>query len=137
MGATHLDELDVTTLKIGGVSTTPSNSVAADQIQTASGDGAVTIPGSQRATVFITKGSAAALTIADPASGTDDGKEILVISITAYAHTLSNAAGSGFFPTGGASKDVGTFGAAAGNLLRFVAYQGKWWVTQNTGVTLG
>lgn len=85
--------------------------------------------------VVITKGSAAALTLADPTAGTDDGKRLTIISGTAFAHTVSNAAGSGF-NAGGAGSDVGTFGAAIGNGLALRAYGGKWLVERNTGVTL-
>jgi hypothetical protein len=103
-----------------------------EDIQVASADGAIQIrPG----TVFITKGSAAALTIANPTSGVHDGMRITIVSTTAFAHTVSNAAGAGF-NGGGAASDVGTFAAAAGNGMTLEAYQGKWYVSNNTGVTL-
>lgn len=100
--------------------------------QVASADGAVTI---KSGVVAITKGTAAALTIADPTSGTDDYKKLLVIATTAAAHTLSNAAGSGF-NGGGAASDVGTFGGAKGDNITLVAYGGVWYVDNNVNVTL-
>lgn len=100
-----------------------------------SGDGAIT-PGPGSMTYFITKGSAAAITIADPTATTHDGSRITVVATTAFAHTLSNAAGSGF-NAGGAATDVGTFGGAKGDNIVFVAYQGKWYVESKVNVTLG
>jgi hypothetical protein len=100
--------------------------------QVLSGDGAVTI---KEGVVVITKGSAAAVTIADPTATVDDFKELSVISATAFAHTLSNGAGSGF-NAGGAASDLGTFGGAKGDGIRLIAYQGKWYVQTKTNVTL-
>lgn len=97
----------------------------------ASADGAVTI---QNSMVFITKGTAAALTLADPAAG-NDGVMIWFVATTAAAHSISNAAGSGF-NAGGAGTDVCTFSAAIGNNLVVVAYGGKWLVVNNVGGTL-
>jgi hypothetical protein len=59
----------------------------------------------------------------------------VVVCTTAFAHTVSNAAGSGF-NAGGAASDVCTFTAAIGNNIELVAYQGKWYVTGNVGGTL-
>lgn len=99
--------------------------------QVASASGAVVI---KESTVVITKAGVAALTIADPAAA-DDGIEMTFISATAQAHTLSNAAGSGF-NAGGAGSDVGTFGGAIGDGITIVAYNTKWLVKDKTNVTL-
>lgn len=101
-------------------------------------DGAVT---QKSGTLFVTKAGVCAMTIADPTSGApeaggDDGKVLTVIATTANAHTLSNAAGSGF-NAGGAATDVGTFGGAKGDNIVVQAYQGKWYVVSKTNVTLG
>jgi hypothetical protein len=101
--------------------------------QIASADGAINL---KHGDVFITKGSAAALTLANPVAGTDDGKILRIVSTTAFAHTVSNAAGAGF-NGGGAASDVATFGAAKGNVLTVKAYQGVWYVTGSIGITLG
>jgi hypothetical protein len=98
-----------------------------------SADGAISL---KEGTAAITKGTAATLTIADPTAGDDDGKELTVISTTAAAHTLSNAAGSGF-NAAGASADVATFGGAIGDSITLFAYGGKWLVKSKTNVTLG
>jgi hypothetical protein len=104
----------------------------------AAADGAIT---QRTGTLYVTKGSAAALTIADPVSGPpsaggDDGCTLWIVSTTAFAHTVSNAAGSGF-NAGGAATDVATFGAAKGNNLCITAYGGKWYVGSQVGITLG
>jgi hypothetical protein len=103
-----------------------------------SADGAITIPLYSQV-LPITKGTAAALTIADPTSGTHDGVQLTFVSTTAAAHTVSNAAGSGFFSSGGSSKDVATFGGAIGDGFSIIAYGGKWYIDPRgvTNVTLG
>lgn len=121
---------------LSGVTLTGTTTVTGDvlpQSQVVSADGAITI---KDGVVVITKGSAAAVTLADPTATTDDGKILTVISATAYAHTLSNAAGSGF-NGGGSGSDVGTFGGAKGDGIVLMAYQGDWYVVSKTNVTLG
>ena len=95
--------------------------------------GAVTI---RNGIVFITKAGVAALTIADPTSGTHDGLVMRFQSTTAQAHTLDNSAGSGFNAGGGAT-DVGTWGGAKGDGMEITAYGGKWYVNYLRNVTLG
>lgn len=99
--------------------------------------GAITIPAYNK-DFFITKSSAgAAMTIADPTATTHDGVELKFIATTAQAHTLDNSAGSGFFSSGGSSKDVATFGGAIGDYIRIIAYQGKWYIAGSLNITLG
>lgn len=100
------------------------------RVTTALVDGAI---GIFSQTVYITKASAAALTLAAPTATTHDGVTIDIISTTAQAHTVTYTDG---FNGGGASTDVGTFATAIGNGLRIQAYQGKWYVLNNIGVTL-
>lgn len=101
----------------------------------AAADGALALPtqGGNK-TVLITKGSAAALTLAAPTT-VPDGTVLTVISTTAFAHTITQAAPG--FNGGGGGSDVATFGAAAGNSITVVAYNGVWYVQNLTGVTLG
>ena len=117
-------------LKIG----TADNSDFKQVFDVASADGAITIPTRGRKHVFITKASAAALTLAAPTATTHDGVEIVIVSTTAAAHTVTVST------TGmndlGTSAHVGTFGASKGNGLTLVAYQGDCYVTSNIGVTL-
>ena len=90
-------------------------------VQDASADGAITI---KSGAVIITKAGVCALTLADPVAGTDNGKQLNIYSTTAQAHTVTIAGG---LNGAGAGADVGTFTAAAGNWLRLVAYNGKWY----------
>lgn len=100
--------------------------------QVASADGAISI---KDGVVIITKASAAALTLANPTATVDDYKILRIISATAAAHTVSNAAGAGF-NAGGSGADVGTFGGAKGDNLVVMAYQGVWYVVSKVNVTL-
>ena len=98
-------------------------------------DGAISVP-TVNTTYFITKAGVAAMTLVDPTATTHDGLKLTFISATANAHTLSNAAGSGF-NAGGSGADVGTFGGAKGDNIVIRAYQGDWYVETKTNVTLG
>ena len=101
-------------------------------------DGAVTIP-AYNVHYFFTKAGVAAMTIADPTATTHDGVTLTFIATTANANTLSNAAGSGFFSSGGGTKDIATWGGAIGDGFTIIAYQGKWYIDPRgvTNVTLG
>jgi hypothetical protein len=120
----------------GAVTTTavlaPSNGAAV------AADGAITITAANK-TYFITKAGVAAMTIVDPTATTHDFVTLSFVAATANAHTLSNAVGSGFFSSGGSSKDVATFGGAIGDGLTIIAYQGKWYIDPRgvTNITLG
>jgi hypothetical protein len=98
-------------------------------------DGAVVITPENK-NHFVTKAGVCALTVADPTAGLHDGTVLRFVATTANAHTLSNAAGSGF-NAGGATKDVATFGGAIGDGLTIVAYGGKWHLVASTNITLG
>jgi hypothetical protein len=96
----------------------------------AAADGAIVV---QSSTVFITKGSAAALTLAAPTTG-QDGVALRIVSTTAFAHTVTQTTPG--FNNAGAAGDVATFAAAAGNAFLIVAYAGKWYTVNLQGVTL-
>ena len=102
-------------------------------VEVASADGAITIPDRGRKKVFITKGSAAALTLGTP-SAAQNGVEIDIISTTAYAHTIT-AATIGF-NDGRTASDVCTFSEAKGDRLCVIAYANDWWVMDNINGTL-
>ena len=95
-----------------------------------SADGAIA-PGAA-ATYVITKGSAAALTLAAPSS---DFIRLTIVSSTAYAHviTATNLLDDGV--TGGA-KDTATFGAFAGASIELLGYDGTWHVISKNVVTI-
>lgn len=103
-----------------------------------SANGAVAVP-AYNIVYPITKAGVCALTIVDPTATTHDGVTLTFLATTANAHTLDNSAGSGFFSSGGASKDIATFGGAIGDGLTIMAYQGKWYVDPrgSTNITLG
>ena len=100
-------------------------------MQVAAANGAITI---KSGIVVITKAGVAALTLAAPTAGTDDGKVLHIDSATANAHTVTLAGG---LRGAGASVDVGTFGAAIGNGILLYAYNGAWYPVPgtNTNVT--
>lgn len=96
------------------------------------GDGAIAIPAAS-ADYYITKGSIAALTLAAPAAGTDDNKELTIWSETAFAHVITGGV-DGFNSKG--SSGTLTFGAAKGSSCKLKARNGHWWVTALNGVTV-
>ncbi|EDY16904.1 hypothetical protein CfE428DRAFT_5533 [Chthoniobacter flavus Ellin428] len=108
-------------LKVTGTTTFNGDVVVQQQVLSVSG--AISI---KSGTVYITKSSVAALTLAAPTAGADDGKRLRVISTTAQAHTVTNSTPG--FNNGSTSSDVGTFGAAVGNGFECEAYQGVWYL---------
>lgn len=82
--------------------------------------------------VRLNKATAGAYTIADPVAA-DEGKRILVVSMTAAAHVIT-AATSGF--NGKGSSGTATYGAAIGNTVELACIQQKWIATVKTGVTI-
>ena len=99
-------------------------------VQEASESGAITI---KSGIVVLTKAGVAAMTLAAP-TASDDGKVLIIDSLTAQAHTLTLAGG---LRGAGAGADVGTFGAAIGNGIALYAYGGAWYPVPgtNTNVT--
>ena len=103
-------------------------------VETISTNGAISIPARGEKTVYITRSSAGAYTLAAPTSGVHDGVRITIMSATAFAHTVTaTTVGTN---DGGTASDVATFGAAKGNNLTLEAYAGDWWVVgTSVGVT--
>lgn len=129
-------DTNVTNLVASGTITASGMTVGGEQVlgddlQVASADGAITV---KNGIVVITKGTAAALTLAAPTATTDDYKRLTVVSTTAAAHTVTQTTPG--FNNLGASGDVGTYGAAAGNTLVVIAYQGVWYTENAKGVTI-
>ena len=111
---------------------------AVDGVTVASADGALPKEG----VVFITKGSAAALTLATPTAGLpnaatpgDDGKVLTVVSTTAFAHTITTAANK-IVDGSTTTKDTFTFPAHAGGVAKVVAYNGLWYALVGDTVVL-
>ncbi|HEY1800077.1 MAG TPA: hypothetical protein VGG46_04000 [Terriglobales bacterium] len=82
---------------------------------------------------IITKAGVAALTLAAPTAGADDGLLIQIASATANAHTVTTAA---LFEDGTANTNVLTFPAHAGASALLMAYQGKWIVLNEQATSL-
>lgn len=133
MGVTNFDSLSVTGNVAAGSFTGNVTGSVLFPGTVLSGDGAIAIPASGDARYIITKGSAAALTLPNPVAGTDDYKEITIVSDTAFAHVIT-AATSGFNKKG--SSGTATYGAAVGNSLKLMAYNGTWKTVSSIGVTI-
>ncbi len=99
--------------------------------QVMSADGAITI---KDGIVPVTKAGVCAMTLAAPVAVDDDGKTLIIDSLTAQAHTLTIAGG---LRGAGAGADVGTFGGAIGDGIVLYAYNGAWYPVPgtNTNVT--
>lgn len=81
---------------------------------------------------IITKAGVAALTLAAPTVGLEDGLLIEIISNTANAHTITTVA---LLRTGTANTNVLTYAAQIGASVILQAYQGKWFLSSATAVT--
>lgn len=93
-----------------------------------SADGAVTI---KKGMGMISKGTAAAMTLAAPTAGTDDGIELTLISTTAAAHTITT-------PASGINKalHICTFAANIASAVTLRAYNGSWYMQSGVGATI-
>lgn len=99
-----------------------------------SADGAITVPSNRgHHYVFITKGSAAAITLAAPSNPADNGARLTIMDLSGYAHTVT--ATTVGFNAGNTTSDVATFGTAIGDGFEAVAYNGEWYTTNITNVT--
>lgn len=136
MGNTNLDALVLDSdLAVGGALTvtgltTLTGALSAKMpVEVGLVNGAITI---KHGLVPLTKAGVAAMTLAAPTAGTDDGKVLHIIAITGNAHTVTIANG---LSGAGAGADVGTFGGAVGDRVVLVAYNGAWYPVVNVNVT--
>lgn len=93
--------------------------------------GAITVP-INNTTIYLTKATAAAMTLAGPAS--DQTNTVTVVSLTAAAHTITYTAG---FYQNTTSSDVVTFPSTSGACFLFQAKNGVWNCTVGGGTTGG
>lgn len=100
-----------------------------DDVVAITGDGAITVAPS---TVYLSKGSAAAITIVAPTATTHDGYIIRVVAISAQPHVITSSV-VGFNAKG--SSGTLTFGGAIGDAVEIQAYQGNWYTTSRVNVT--
>jgi hypothetical protein len=87
-------------------------------------------------TVVLDAGSALAMTLVAPTAGApsaggDDGKELTIITRTAQAHTVTTPANAL-----NTNKHIATWTAAIGNAITFIAYNGVWYASLVSGVTI-
>ena len=102
------------------------------KVTTITGDGAITI---ESGVVVLTKGSAAAITIAAP-SAAQDGTTITIVAGTSWAHVVT---GTNLFwagETGGPFNKI-TTAAFIGSAATIVAVGGLWLVVSDQIATVG
>lgn len=97
---------------------------------TISGD--ATINAHTAAAYKLTKGSAAAITLGAPTTGTDDDLEIEFVSNSAFAHVIT---ATGLLLTGAAAVNTATCAAQKGCSLKLRAVGAKWTVVYSNGIT--
>ena len=112
-----------------GVAT--SDGVAGAKVISYGVSGAITVP-VENSTIYLTKATAAAMTLAGPAK--DQTNTVTVVSLTAAAHTITYTAG---FYQNTTSSDVVTFPSTSGACWIFQAKNGVWNATLGGGTTGG
>lgn len=117
-----------TGLLVFGTGPTLGAAIVTPKVTTISGDGAITIASG---VVVLTKGSAAAITLAAPSS--QNGTRITVISTTDFAHVITVTGGL-WDGTAGANTTA-TFSAVRGASCTFVAQGTAWYVESLNAVT--
>lgn len=93
-------------------------------------DGAITIP-TIDTTIYLTKATAAAMTLAGPAK--DQTNVVTIIGTVAVANTVTYTAG---FYGDTTSSDVATYAAKVGASLTIQAQSGKWGPVATANVTI-
>ena len=79
-------------------------------------------------TVMLNTGTAGAMTLAPPVAGLpsaggNDGQDLTIIAEDAEAYTVTTTAANQI----NGNKHIATFGGAAGDSIRLVAYNGVWY----------
>ena len=126
----QVGDIEASALVVRGLTELKGESVA--QIATYIVAGAIT---EKSGVVALGSAGALTMTLADPIEGTDDGKKLTIVAITAQAHKVSNVAGSGINGGGGA-VDFLNFAAAIGNSCILVAHGGVWHAVNLLNVTI-
>lgn len=125
--------------EIGGVSLVEANLLALDEVINDTIEGNVDVVDYTASGAIAEKfgvdtlsgAGALAMTLADPITGTDDGKILRIVAHTAHAHTVTLAGGF----QGGANHKA-TFGGAIGDTLVVLALLGKWYFQPSINQTL-
>lgn len=95
-----------------------------DALQTLVADGAITVKNGV-CKIAKTVAGIVAGTLANPTSGSDDFKRLLIISNQAQANTVTVTGGLG---NGGTGEDVISFSGVVGDCVELVAYGGYWYI---------
>lgn len=123
-----------TLASLAGAEALSNKTITASTIRTTptaiSGDGALTIA---PAIYMITKGSAAALSLAAPSSV--DGTRITITSTTNFAHVITFTGSTLYDGTSGANITA-TMAAFAGASITVIAYGSVWYVESFNAVTI-
>lgn len=108
----------------------PVQGIAQNVYETVTADGAITVaPGIH----YLSKAGVLAATLGDPTSATPEGSTITIISLSAYAHTVTHTAG---FTGGTTASDVATFTNAVGNQMTVMNVGGVWRPIDLSGVAI-
>lgn len=125
---TNLTDLTVDSTTIGGQNLpAPSSHAYVSAGAIAEKHGCVTLAKTSAGTM--------AMTVVNPVATTDDYKILHILNAQAQANTVAVTA-STFGNSTGTDYDVATFGAAVGNTLTLMAYQGYWYVIGAFACTL-
>jgi len=123
---TDLTDVVVDSLTVGGVA------IAAPTSHAYVADGVIA---EKCGCVTLAKTSAGVIhmILANPIADTDDFKVLHILNKQAQLNDITCTGG---FGNGGTDYDVATMGAAVGNSLTVMAYQGYWYVIGAYGCTL-
>jgi hypothetical protein len=78
---------------------------------------------SKQGVVRLAGSGALAVSIADPTSGTDDGKRVTIMATAAHAHVITVTGG-----IGAGTNNTITLGGATGDMTELEAIAGKWFI---------
>jgi hypothetical protein len=121
-GAALRENIDLTATQEARLRAQLDPTQLATTVQTA--DGAITTTSGLK---VISKTSAAAMTLAAPTAGSDDGTQVVITAGTAYAHVVTATGLIHDGVTGGA-KSAWTSAAFVGSSIHLIAYNAKWHV---------
>lgn len=115
-------------LQIAGVSVSSSAAelnLTDNAYQLLVADGAITVKNGV-CKIAKTVAGVVAATLANPTSGTDDFKRLVIVSNQTQANTVTVTGGLG---NGGNGEDVITFSGVVGDTVSLIAHGGYWYVT--------
>lgn len=85
---------------------------------------------SKQGVVRLAGSGALAVSIADPTSGTDDGKRVTIMATAAHAHVITVTGG-----IGAGTNNTITLGGAVGDMTELEAIAGKWFIRPGINAT--